>query len=37
MALEGAPREQAAGYLAEHFDLADVDALLDAVYASAGR
>jgi len=37
MALEGAPREQAAGYLAEHFDLADVDALLDAVYASVGR
>jgi len=37
MALEGAPREQAAGYLAAHFDLADVNALLDSVYASAGR
>jgi len=37
MALEGAPRRQTAGYLAEHFALPDVDALLDAVYASAGR
>ena len=37
MALEGAPREQAAGYLDEHFALDDVDALLDAVYTSAGR
>ena len=37
MALEGAPRRQTAGYLAEHFALPDVDALLDAVYVSAGR
>jgi DivIVA domain-containing protein len=37
MALEGAPREQAAGFLAEHYELADVDGLLDDVYASAGK
>jgi DivIVA domain-containing protein len=37
MALEGAPREQAASYLAEHFELGDLDGLLDDVYTSAGR
>jgi DivIVA domain-containing protein len=37
MALEGAPREEAARYLGEHFELPDVGALLDDVYASAGR
>jgi hypothetical protein len=37
MALEGSPREATARYLAEQFELADLDALLDDVYASAGR
>ena len=37
MALEGAAREAAARYLAEHYELADIDALLDDVYTSAGR
>ena len=37
MALEGAPREDTARYLGEHFALPDVEALLDDVYASAGR
>ena len=37
MALEGAPREETARYLGEHFELPDVEALLDDVYASAGR
>jgi DivIVA domain-containing protein len=37
MALEGTPREEAARFLAEHYRLADVEALLDAVYSSAGR
>lgn len=37
MALEGAPREDTARYLAEHYALPDVDGLLDDVYASAGR
>jgi len=37
MALEGTAREEAARFLAEHYALADVEALLDAVYASAGR
>jgi DivIVA domain-containing protein len=37
MALEGTPREQTARFLAEHYALGDVDALLDDVYASAGR
>ena len=37
MALEGAPREATGRYLAEHFELPDVEALLDDVYASAGR
>jgi DivIVA domain-containing protein len=37
MALEDAPRAETARYLGEHFALADVDALLDDVYASAGR
>jgi DivIVA domain-containing protein len=33
LALEGAPREEAAAYLAEHFAVADPEALLDDVYA----
>jgi DivIVA domain-containing protein len=37
MALEGAPRDEAGRYLAEHYELTDLDALLDDVYASAGR
>jgi DivIVA domain-containing protein len=37
MALEGTPREETARFLAEHYELADVDTLLDDVYASAGR
>jgi len=35
MALAGSPREETAGYLAEHFPLAHPDALLDDVYAKA--
>lgn len=34
MALSGTPREETARYLAEHFDLADSEALLDEVYAT---
>jgi DivIVA domain-containing protein len=37
MALSGSPREETAAYLAEHFRLADPDALLDDVYDRAGR
>jgi DivIVA domain-containing protein len=37
MALEGSPRDATARYLAEHYELADVDALLDDVYTSAGK
>jgi DivIVA domain-containing protein len=37
MALSGTPREETARYLAEHFALADPDALLDDVYARAGE
>jgi predicted phage gp36 major capsid-like protein len=37
MALEDTPRAETARYLGEHFALADVEALLDDVYASAGR
>jgi DivIVA domain-containing protein len=37
MALEGTPREQTASFLVEHYALPDLDALLDDVYASAGR
>jgi len=37
MALGGSPREETAAYLAEHFELADSEALLDDVYARAGR
>jgi DivIVA domain-containing protein len=36
MALGGAPRDEAARYLAEHFELADAEALLDDVYSRAG-
>jgi DivIVA domain-containing protein len=37
MALSGSPREETAAYLAEHFTLADPDALLDDVYQRAGQ
>jgi DivIVA domain-containing protein len=37
MALGGTPREETARYLAEHFALADLDALLDDVYSRAGQ
>jgi DivIVA domain-containing protein len=37
MALDGKPREETARYLADHFTLPDPDALLDDVYARAGR
>jgi DivIVA domain-containing protein len=37
MALDGKPREETARYLADHFTLPDADALLDDVYARAGR
>jgi DivIVA domain-containing protein len=37
MALSGTPREETARYLAEHYALADPDALLDDVYAQVGR
>ncbi|HET6550874.1 MAG TPA: DivIVA domain-containing protein [Solirubrobacter sp.] len=37
MALGGASREETARYLTEHFSLAEPDALLDDVYARAGR
>jgi hypothetical protein len=36
MALNGQTREQTDRYLAENFDLADRDALLDEVYSSIG-
>ena len=36
MALGGTPREETARYLAEHYSLADPDALLDDVYDRAG-
>jgi DivIVA domain-containing protein len=37
MALSGTPREDTARYLAEHFALADPEALLDDVYNRAGQ
>lgn len=37
MALSGTPREETAAYLAEHYDLADAEALLDDVYSRAGQ
>jgi DivIVA domain-containing protein len=37
MALDGIPREETARYLAEHFALADPEALLDDVYSRAER
>jgi DivIVA domain-containing protein len=37
MALDGAPREETARYLAENFTLQDRESLLDEVYASVGR
>jgi DivIVA domain-containing protein len=36
MALGGTPRDETARYLAEHYELADPDALLDDVYRRAG-
>jgi DivIVA domain-containing protein len=37
MALDGTPREETARFLAEHYELGDVHALLEDVYTSAGR
>ena len=37
MALSGSSREETARYLAENFTLADPEALLDDVFARAGR
>jgi hypothetical protein len=37
MALDGSTREETARYLSENFELTDPDALLDEVYAKAGR
>jgi DivIVA domain-containing protein len=37
MALSGTPREETARYLAEHFELADAEALLDDVYDRPDR
>jgi hypothetical protein len=37
MALSGTPREETARYLAENFELADTEALLDDVYDRAGK
>jgi hypothetical protein len=37
MALEGTPREETARFLAEHYELRDLDGLLDDVYTSAGK
>jgi DivIVA domain-containing protein len=37
MALEGTPREETARFLGEHYELGNLDALLDEVYASAGK
>jgi len=37
MALEGVPREETGRYLAEHYDMPNVEALLDEVYASATK
>jgi DivIVA domain-containing protein len=36
MALGGAPREETARYLAEHYELGDAEAVLDDVYRRAG-
>jgi DivIVA domain-containing protein len=37
MALEGAPRDETGRYLADHYELPDLEALLDDVYTSAGK
>jgi DivIVA domain-containing protein len=37
MALEGTSREETARFLGEHYELGDLGALLDEVYASAGK
>jgi DivIVA domain-containing protein len=37
MALGGTPREETGRYLAERFELADLEALLDDVYSRAGQ
>jgi hypothetical protein len=36
MALNGTPREEAARYLTENFELEDQEALLDDVYSRVG-
>jgi DivIVA domain-containing protein len=36
MALSGTPRDETARFLAEHYDLADAEALLDDVYSQVG-
>jgi DivIVA domain-containing protein len=37
MALSGTPRDETARYLAEHYNLADAEALLDDVYSQVGQ
>src|SRR6185295_2735942 len=37
MALSGTPRDETARYLAEHYNLADAEALLDGVYSQVGQ
>ena len=37
MALEGTSREETRRFLAEHYAISDLDALLDDVYSSAGK
>lgn len=37
MALGGSPRDETARYLADHFELPDLEALLDDVYSRAGQ
>jgi hypothetical protein len=37
MALSGTPREETAAYLAEHYNLADAESLLDDVYSQVGQ
>jgi len=37
MALSGTPRAETAAYLAEHYNLADAEALLDDVYSQVGQ
>jgi hypothetical protein len=37
LALSGTPREETAAYLAEHYELPDLEGLLDDVYSKAGQ